>query len=434
MPRHQRPFIVFKRKASKYWYITINPTSGLPDKVCQQWQRKSFTNFPPELLAYSVPKSKSAAEAGVMALIAFLKNVDGRALKKSNIRVGEWLQKFTSMTESPKAARLISKNRPYSVHSVDRLKGLYDVHMKDDPFMDILMSETESQEALSFMNRMGLRELKGRYKSLEVKPKMLGTETFAKLVKFVRMAFKEYGRGKPGWHNPFSDIDAPTEIINPERDWLPEEEVLKLFKPGVLIEPMEVAVCAAMFLAGLRRSEVFALRPEDLDWHTPKITVRRAWQNFSYKSRVLGPNKSKRVRNAPFDKVLQGAVRNLWKENGLDGKQDFVFAYKDGTTPGPSWIKGRLKKWLSRAGIELNGRNITPHSSRHSLASILEDHGEPLRHIQELLDHRSMKTTKKYLHSTVKTIRDVAAKIDDVIEAAQEQPTDPPPVKILKVG
>jgi hypothetical protein len=29
-------------------------------------------------------------------------------------------------------------------------------------------------------------------------------------------------------------------------------------------------------------------------WHTPKITVRRAWQMFESKDRVLGPPKSKK--------------------------------------------------------------------------------------------------------------------------------------------
>jgi integrase/recombinase XerD len=429
MPRHQRPFIVFKRKASKYWYVTINRTSGLPEKVCRNWQRKSFVNFPPELLAYSNPKSKPSAESAAMALIAFLKNAGGAPAKKDSIRVGEWLRLFTSAETSPKGARLIAKNRPYSVHSVDRLRGLYEAHMKDDPFMDMLMSEVESQDALAFMNRMGLRELQGRYKKLEEKPKMAGTETFAKLIKFVRMGFREYGIDRHGWYNPFSSIDAPTEIVYQERDCILEEEVVRLFQPGVLQEPMEVAVCAAMFLAGLRRAEIFALRKDDLDWGTPKITVRHAWQNFSYRRRKMGPTKSKAERDAPFDLVLQNAIKKLWEQNG---QHEFVFSYADGTTPGPSWIKGRFKKWLDRACIELQGREIVPHSSRHSLASILEERGVSLRYIQDLLGHSDLKTTKRYLHSTDKTIRDIGRKIDAVMVEPEPKAASAP--KIVQIA
>jgi integrase/recombinase XerD len=177
-----------------------------------------------------------------------------------------------------------------------------------------------------------------------------------------------------------------------------------------------------MFLAGLRRSEIFALRPEDLDWFTPKITVSRAWQNFNFQRRVLGPTKGKRERLAPFDQALQDAIKKLWNENG---QHEFVFAFKDGSTPGPSWIQGRFKKWLARAGIELKGRQIVPHRSRHSLASILEERGVSLRYIQDLLGHSDLKTTKRYLHSTDKTIRDIGSKIGAVMEGADPVPRSP---------
>jgi integrase len=250
---------------------------------------------------------------------------------------------------------------------------------------------------------------------------MVGTETYDKLVKFVRMTFKEYERNHPQWRNPFIGIDSPKNIRYQVRDALPEEEVIKIFSPGVLRDSMEVAVCSVMFLAGLRRSEIFALRSEDLDWHTPKITVRHAWQNFSLKRRVMGPPKNKKIRFAPFDKTLQDAISKLWEENG---QHEYVFSYPDGTTPGPSWIKGRFKKWLKRAGIELRGRQIVPHSSRHSLASMLENRKVPLRPIQELLDHASLKTTKVYLHSTDRTLRDIGKLIDDAIENPAENEKD----------
>jgi len=426
MPRPKKPFVIQKRKESKSFILTLNITSGLPAKVCKEWQRKSYQNFPVELIIHSRPKTKAAAETGALALISFLKNAGVVTVQKGDYAVGEWLKLFTSVTTSPKGARNIAKNRPYSEGSVDRLKLLYDVHMKDDPFMELLMSEVETQDALAFFNRMGLRKLTGGcYRNKTEQPEMMGTETYVKLVKFVRMAFKEYGKERPYWRNVFHYIDPPKDIEYRERDAMQEDEVLKLFGPGVLLDTMELAVCAALFWAGLRRSEVFALRPIDLDWHTPKIVARRAWQNFSYKRRKMGPPKGKKERDLPFDEILQKAIKKLWEENGLDGKQEFVFAYADGTTPGPSWIKGRFKKWISRAKIELKGRTIVPHSSRHSLASILEDHGVPLRHIQELLGHASKKTTKRYLHSTDKTIREIGKKLDTVSE--------PPAAAVLPV-
>lgn len=414
MPRPKRPFVVQKRKGSKSFILTLNETSGLPSRICKEWQRKSFQNFPPELILHSNPRSRPAAEAGASALIACLKNTS--QAQKSDYHVGDWLRLFTSVSESPKGARKIAENNPYSEHSIDRLKGIYDLHMKDDPFMKLLMSEVETADALSFINRMGLRKLTGgQYRNKRDQPQMLGTETFAKLIKFVRMAFKEYGRERPNWRNSFQYIDPPKNLQYRERDAMPEDEVLRLFEYG-LLDSMEIAVCSAMFWAGLRRSEVFALRPEDLDWSNNRITVRKAWKNFSYKKRKIGKTKSNKSRVIAFDQFLQEAIKKLWAENG---QHEYVFSFKDGSTPGPSWINGRFKKWISRAGIELNGRKIVPHSSRHSLASILEEHDVPLRYIQEFLGHASLKTTKGYLHSTDKTLRDIRNKAIEVRQQAE---------------
>ncbi|MDR1930997.1 MAG: site-specific integrase, partial [Treponema sp.] len=122
---------------------------------------------------------------------------------------------------------------------------------------------------------------------------------------------------------------------------------------------------------------------------------------------------------------LQNAIKKLWDENG---RHEFVFAEKNGKAIGPSWIKGRFKIWLERAGIELGGRRIVPHSSRHSIASLLEALGVSLRYIQEFLGHSDLKTTKGYLHSTEKTIRDIGRKISEARkEKEQEQQEEPRP-------
>jgi integrase/recombinase XerD len=152
-----------------------------------------------------------------------------------------------------------------------------------------------------------------------------------------------------------------------------------------------------MFLSGMRRGEIGALKPDCLDWSTPKITLKSSWQRYNKKNRVLGPTKNKKVRDTPFDPILQEAIKKLWEENG---RHEFIFSFKDGRYLESSWIARRFPKWLERAGIELGGRRIVPHSSRYSLASLLEERGVSLRYIQEMLGHYDLKTTRRYLHST----------------------------------
>ncbi|MDR0525894.1 MAG: hypothetical protein LBG90_08520 [Spirochaetaceae bacterium] len=74
MSRLPKPFTVLRRGDSKTFQFTLNPTCGLPTRICREWQRVSFQNFPDALAQYRNPKNKSAAETGVYALIQYLKS------------------------------------------------------------------------------------------------------------------------------------------------------------------------------------------------------------------------------------------------------------------------------------------------------------------------------------------------------------------------
>jgi len=415
MPKFAKPFTTPRRADSKTFQLTLSPSCGLPRRVCAEWRRRSFQDLPDELADHRCPKTKPDAEAAAIALINCLrKKQEGegsaRRIVTEDITVGAWVEKFVNIETSPRTGINASKNRPYSFNTIDVYKSYFNCHIKDDPITKLTMAEVEEEDILEYVSRLSIKKLKNGNQTG-------GTRTFTGVIAFIRLAFNEYQRKAKRWINPFQFIDPPK---NNKLSWdaLPEDEMLRLFQPGVLKDTMELAVCAVMFLSGLRRGEISALRPEDLDWHTPKITVCRSWQRFNKKEKVLGPTKGKKIRLAPFDPILQEAIKKLWEENG---KHEFVFCQKNGRVIGSSWIKKRFSKWLKRAGIELGGRRIVPHSSRHSLASLLEERGVSLRYIQELLGHSDLKTTKIYLHITEKTIRDIGRKISEVMEGGHEK-------------
>ncbi|MDR1324902.1 MAG: tyrosine-type recombinase/integrase [Treponema sp.] len=386
MSKSPQPFLVTRRKDAKTFPLTLNVSCGLPSRVCREWIRRSFQNLPDVLAAHRQPKSKAAATIGALALIAYLKNNQTVPVVKSDVTVGQWLELFTALETSPRAARNVARNRPNSIDTIADYESYYRLHVKDDAFSDLKMDSANDEDALLLLGRLGARQLHaGR--------PMAGTRTYEAVIKFVRMAFHEYGRTRQRWINPFQHLDPPQGIRHGRSDTLTDNEVVRLFAPGVLLDGMERGVCAAMFLAGLRRAEIVALKPEGRDWKTPKLTVRRAWQKFDYNGRVLGPTKSKREREAPFDGVLQQAVRKLWEENG---RREFVFRFKGGKMPTPHWWNDHFHRWLERAGIDTGGRKIVPHSSRHSLASTLEARNVPLRYIQELLGHRATYRPRRY--------------------------------------
>jgi site-specific recombinase XerD len=100
----------------------------------------------------------------------------------------------------------------------------------------------------------------------------------------------------------------------------------------------------------------------------------------------------------------------LWAVNG---RHEFVFRKKVESFPGAAFVRFRLPAWLERAGVNTEGRNITPRSARHSLASTLEAGEAPLRYIQELPGHSELKTTKGHLHMVDVSTGDISGKLTD---------------------
>jgi integrase len=421
MARIAEPYIIHKRGNS--FQITLNRNCGLPWRICAEWKRRSIKTFPDELFNYQNPKTKADCKTSVLALITFLrkKQEEGAAgrIVIEDVTVGDWIERFTRLETSPRTGINASKNRPYSVGTVAGYQCLFNCHIKGDSLAGLKMAEVQEEDVLDYMTRLSVKKkIVGGSRKIQTDDALGGTRTFSAVVKFIKMTFNVYQRKNRRWFNPFLHMEQMPKHRGEKRDALPEEEMLKLFDPGVLATPMELAVCAAIFLSGLRRAEVFALKPEDLDWDTPQINVRRAWQRFDHNEKKLGPPKGKRSRRAPFDPVLQEAIKRLWKENG---KHEFVFCRADGSILGSSWISYNFKNWLKRAGIVLRGRNIVPHSARHSLATLLEKRGVPLRYIQDLLGHADLETTKIYLVDTARSIREIGEKITEAMERGKEE-------------
>jgi hypothetical protein len=186
MPRPQRPFTVKRRNDSKTFQFTINPTSGLPRKVCQDWRRRSFQDFPDILAQYRNPKNKTAADVGVIALIQYLtqeREADNtRKIPPENVTVGDWTKKFIDIESRPRTGRNASKNRPYSPGTLDTYKSYYNTHIKNDPLAMLLMSEVDEDDVIAFTNRLSIKKLKNGNL-------MGGSRTFAGTIVFLRMVF-----------------------------------------------------------------------------------------------------------------------------------------------------------------------------------------------------------------------------------------------------
>ncbi len=168
------------------------------------------------------------------------------------------------------------------------------------------------------------------------------------------------------------------------------------------------ALLAVMLGAGLRVSEVAALKPADLDLARGTVRVN------------LG--KSGKDRIIPVDGETRGWLQ-AWAEKrtalGLSGRQPFFTRLKGGTGTGLS-VRA-IQDWLARLGESAGlDKRISPHVLRHTYATRMLDQGLTLRDVQELLGHAHVATTEIYTHVSDEALRakiqapraDLAAKID----------------------
>ena len=154
------------------------------------------------------------------------------------------------------------------------------------------------------------------------------------------------------------------------------------------------AILSVIYSAGLRRSELANLRIMDIDSKRMLIQIK---QSKGAKDRVVGLSK----------KVL-----TLLREYYLLYKpQYYLFEGQEKGKYSGTSINLIFQRAKKNAGIKTNGG---VHMLRHSYATHLHESGYDIRIIQELLGHRSSKTTEIYTHISTKSIKKVVSPFDDL--------------------
>ncbi len=155
------------------------------------------------------------------------------------------------------------------------------------------------------------------------------------------------------------------------------------------------AILELLYASGLRVSELVGLN--EVDVNMPERLLR-----------VLGKGQKERI--VPFGQFAARAMETYREERALQGK-----TFHDDAGNVPVFINLRGSRLTTRSVQRLlegyrshlaPGRQVTPHTLRHSFATHLLENGADLRSIQELLGHRSLSTTQKYTHLSLEHLRD----------------------------
>jgi integrase/recombinase XerC len=153
-----------------------------------------------------------------------------------------------------------------------------------------------------------------------------------------------------------------------------------------------------MYSAGLRISELASLSMANVSrsLDEARITGKGGKERYVFFS--------EEAKEALKDYLPQRAAR--LRMTGVKGEKGSLFISRKGqpiSVPGVRWI---ITRYVQQSGI---GKNIHPHSLRHSFATHLVNSGCDVRVVQEMLGHSSLSTTQRYTHVNIENLKRVYA-------------------------
>lgn len=158
------------------------------------------------------------------------------------------------------------------------------------------------------------------------------------------------------------------------------------------------AILMRVYSSGLRVSEVVKLRSDDIDAERKLIHIRGA--------------KGKKDRYTMLSDVAMGTLRIYMQTNS---SKSWLFpGQKVDSHITTRTVQKIFEDTVKNVGIE---KEVSVHSLRHSFATHLLESGTDLRYIQELLGHKSSKTTEIYTHVSNKDIGKIKSPLDLITDS-----------------
>jgi integrase/recombinase XerD len=159
------------------------------------------------------------------------------------------------------------------------------------------------------------------------------------------------------------------------------DKLLAAFPEGLPSRRRAYAMVRCVTDLGLRCAEVVKLRLDDIDWHHGIVRIARTKTHFTDR--------------LPLPAVTGEAIADYVQNERPKTKNQAIFVRH--VAPYDVPIRSGVAKHAVIAAFARCGWERTdPHIIRHSVASRLLRKGVPMKHIADILRHRSLDTSKIY--------------------------------------
>jgi integrase/recombinase XerC len=251
-----------------------------------------------------------------------------------------------------------------------------------------------------FMKFIGEKELPGlTYLDIRsflafLKTREYSKSSISRKLACLRSFFKYLVRENILAQNPAAGIATPKKEKRLPSFMNPDEITKLLDAPAKNSweEKRDKAILEMLYSSGLRVSELAGLNHDDLDFFGGLVRVR---------------GKGKKERIVPVGQTALSSLRAYWdmkapRENESTIKKP-LFISRLGSRLTDRSVRRMILKYVKRTGL---GKEISPHTFRHSFATHMLDRGADLRSVQELLGHANLSTTQIYTHVTTQRLKD----------------------------
>lgn len=243
--------------------------------------------------------------------------------------------------------------------------------------------------------RLGPKHLRAYQQHLIARP--VSWSTFNQAVCALRFLYQvTLGRPYEIVHLPFAKRPRTVPTV------LSPDEVVRLLDAA--LAGRDRTLLDVIYACGLRLKEVLGLQVGDIDSARMVLHIRHG--------------KGQKERLVPLSPRLLEVLRVYWREHRpatwLFPGAKATLALTDGT------VQRICKRTAKRAGLS---KRVHPHTLRHSCATHLLEAGIDLLSVQALLGHSHFNTTARYLHISMRRLRQLPQLLEGLVAAQPGSPT-----------